>query len=320
MRLTLSQPSRGRRACIQVAEILERWWARYLIGPLLVSAPPIFLLNYARLPEIQGVAASLLPNWAGSLIPQNPSYLIFAAGVYTYACTVGYGFVQGCSRPREEISVRGLLTLLHTIEVVVGSKAARFESAVQDINSGRLDQNGIFLRITQPEQQIALLAQGILGFFDALEASDVGFKISVAEMKDGKPVAWFHHAPTSNPPRTQLSTLQRPESAICRAAKRKRLIVVEDFTVECQKAKKNRNYVDEEQDSPDPGSLISYPVILGKSGSVALVVTVVADKNGYFKKHKADLYRWILDRFVVRRQLECQLLELRGKTIAGGAS
>ena len=309
MRSTLSEASWRSKACKKLTPIFEKWWARYIFGPLLVSIPPALALGYLRLPKVRAYLDGILPVPLGSFLATHEVQLFFLAVFWSYALVALYGAVQGCAKASEEIDTVGLLALFETIEKVVGAKADRFEAATRTL-AANASAGDVFSVITQPDQQIALLGAGLHGFFESLE-KEVAFKVSIAAITDGKPTEWFYYAPPSDPPRTSIETLRRPESAICQAVRRKDLVIVEDFHEELRKGSEKARYVTENTNDCDEGSLLCYPLLRGKSGKIPLVVTVVADRKGYFSHKKRQLYIWILKRFAVRMQLELHLQSLK---------
>jgi hypothetical protein len=225
--------------------------------------------------------------------------------------------VQHFATPKDPIDVDRVLALFESIEHVVGSKVDRFEAAVRQFHNGAVDPGKVFLQITKPDQQIALLGEALFSFFSHVSQSDVDLKLSIVELKDGKPIDWFYHTPKANPPRSSMSVLQRRESAVCRAASQKRMIVVENLQQELRKSRSDRCYAADQNGDVANGSLVSYPLLLGKSGTVPIVITVVADQVGYFQSAKKSYYDWIFKHFTVRMQMEWRLLELRRKAETG---
>jgi hypothetical protein len=156
------------------------------------------------------------------------------------------------------------------------------------------------------------LAEGLHGFFDAIDKTDVSFKVTIASISDGVPIEWFYYTPQSEPPRTPMDVLQNPNSSICRAISTRRMVIIEDFKAEAEKGK-DGYYAVESDAEIDNGSLICYPIFDPRRGTVPYVLTVVADKKKHFLKQKKPIYQWVVERFVVRIKLEHHLEELKQK-------
>ncbi|MET0028513.1 MAG: hypothetical protein ABW101_12850 [Candidatus Thiodiazotropha sp.] len=310
MRSSLSHESRSQKFFKSLARFLEKWWARYILGPLIVSAPPSLLLAFYKFESIHAKLPEAIVKF---FIENQFSSLVFAA-LYIYILTVIYGVIQGFSQGNDEIDTKGLLSLFDTLEKVVGSKAKRFDNVLWGLENGVSDSDpsAIFLEITQPSQQIALLAEGLHGFFDSIDTSGVSFKVTIALIEGGLPVEWYYYAPASEPPRTQMEVLQQPHSSICKAIKSRRMVVIEDFKAEAEKGGEGAYAVGDSAEI-DNGSLICYPLLDPRRGVVPYVLTVVADKKKYFQKKKRPIYQWVVERFVVRMKLEHHLEALKNK-------
>lgn len=310
MRSSITHEGFLQKICIKLAKIFEQWWAKYIIGPLIVSAPPGLVFGFYQYESIH----EKLPEWLVSYFTTNQFTIIILTPLYVYLLTVIYGAIQGCSQSNDEIDTKGLLSLFDTLEKVVGSKAKRFDNVLWGLETGEshADPATIFLEITQPSQQIALLAEGLHGFFDAIDTSGVSFKVTIASIEGNLPVEWFYYAPECEPPRTPFEVLQQPNSAICRSIKTRRMVVIEDFKSEAEKGDEGF-YAVGDGDEIDHGSLICYPLFDPRRGVVPYVLTVVANKKKYFLKRKRPIYQWVVERFVVRMKLEHHLEALKNK-------
>lgn len=311
MRSSLGHDSLRVVICSGLANAIEKWWIRYIIGPLVVTAPPSLVFGFY---EYENVHKSL-PHIFVSYLESHQLLIMGIAILYLYLFTIGYGVIQGCSKTKEDIDTKGLLSLFEVLEKVVGAKADRFDSVLNKIESGNLqsDPKEIFLEITQPTQQIALLAEGLHGFFDSIDKSGISFKVTIASIENEKPIGWLYYAPQSEPPRTPMKVLQRPSSSICKAIKTRNIVVVEDFKAEVAKGN-DSCYVVSEEIEIDEGSLVCYPIFDPRRDDVPYVLTVVADKRKYFLNRKKPIYKWAIQRFAVRMKLEHHLEVLKHKT------
>jgi hypothetical protein len=310
MRSTISHRNRRVAICGYIADRLDKWWAKYVVGPLVITAVPSAVFGFYRYSEIH----QKLPDFLVKFLLDNQLFLLIFTAIYIYLLTVIYGMIRGCAKHHEEIGTAGLLSLFTTLERVVGAKASRFDRAVKQLEEDKITANPkeLFLEITQPSQQIALLVEAFHGFFDVIDKSSVSFKVTMASIVDGVPVEWFYFAPQSQPPRTPIEVLQRPNSAISRAIAARRMVVVEDFKAEVAK-RDNGSYIVKDGVASEDGSLICYPVLDPKRERIPYVLTVVADRKKYFLGVKKPFYEWVFERFVVRIKLEHHLEEIKMK-------
>jgi len=303
---------------LRLASFAEGAWSRYVFGPLVATAPPTVLLTYY---DVGLGPVTVLPEGWTEFLTQHQFWLLIGSAAWVYFFYVASGFLQRISQASDGMKDTELSALFETIDRVVEAKATRFLECAKRIASGeKLAPGNVFTEITKPDQQILLLAVGLHSFFGAIDVSDVRFKVTVADMDDdGKPVGWFCYQPLSDPPRTQIEVLREGNSAICRAAATRRLVIVEDFEKESKKGKSGA-YVLANRETVEEGSLLCYPVYdpaMSKTKAVPYVITVVADRKRYFTRDKKALYEWMLKKFVVRLRLEHYLLVLKQHTGGG---
>jgi hypothetical protein len=124
------------------------------------------------------------------------------------------------------------------------------------------------------------------------------------------PVGWYAFAPENEPPKTDITVLQNQDSSVSICLKRKSIFVVEDIKMASEKQGR-REYVMSHQDPSDEiGSLVCYPVYHKQTKCYPFVLAVSANKP-YFMNQRKELYKWILDPYVLRLQLEYSLLVLK---------
>lgn len=311
MRRSLRDETRASLALSRFSGFLERWWVKFLIIPLLATAPPgilLLLLDLGVKPTGLGETQSLI-----DYLFEHPLRTVVSVSLYLIAWNALVAFAQNYGRGKEEIDVGGLLTLFEVLERVVGAKAERFGQHVKTADSLEqpVDGRRTFEAITQPEQQIALIASGLHGFFDAIDRQGVNFRVTVAEIIGGRPVGWFYYYPPSEPPRTPIAGLAERDSAISHCLKKKGVVVVESLADEAAKPAAERQYHPRDAEKDEDGSLVCYPILHPFSGTTPYVITIVADKKRYFLGRKRELYKWIFKHFAVRIGLEHSLLILK---------
>lgn len=319
MRTTIGPETKVSRTCRSLAGFFKKWWVRYVLGPVVVSAPPGLVFAYLRFPQVKEAFSSILSQPAIDVVSSYEIGIFVGAVLYVYALTVIYGAVQGCAAKSDEIDYTGLLSLFETLERVVGAKAERFEAALRKVEKEGQNPAGenVFLRITQPDQQIALLTEGLKAFFDAVDREGVSFRVTVAAIEGGIPVEWFYFSPSTDPPRTPIEVLHSPNSAIIKCCKIKDLVIVEDLRKEVQKGE-GASYACSDPKNVEEGSLVCYPVLAGKLDEIPYVITIVADKRRYFRDRKSGLYKWMFKRFALRVRLEHYLLALKERVTKHG--
>jgi hypothetical protein len=200
-------PRRGRFSgiCDWFSGVSESWWVRWVLGPALITGPPVAVLAYFDL----DLGSTGLPKWLISTLSEHKLPAVIVAAVWIYAFTAVQAALQACAKANEGIDNKALLGLFETIERVVGSKARRFEGVLRTLRESPKAAAAVFSEITQPEQQIAVLAHGLHAFFGSIGPSVDCFKVTIAKIDEfGKPCAWMYYVPDSDPPRTPLETLR----------------------------------------------------------------------------------------------------------------
>jgi hypothetical protein len=99
MRASISRDSLRVKICLKLARIIDKWWARFVIGPLLVTAPPSLVFGFY---QYTGLHSSLPQAIVKYMLSNQPVAMILAV-VYLYLLTVFYGVIQGCSKDKQEI-------------------------------------------------------------------------------------------------------------------------------------------------------------------------------------------------------------------------
>lgn len=168
----------------------------------------------------------------------------------------------------------------------------------------------MFNDITQPEQQIALQAQGIHSFFSHLYP-DVGIRVGIATIENGVPQDWLYWVPENKPPRSQIESLRAENSTLTTCIRNREMVIVENTQAEARK-QNGACFIHTREGARDAEcSLICEPVIDGYVDNIPYVVNIAADKKSVFLEKNRDLYQWMLGHFVLRMGLEHSLLTVK---------
>ena len=292
---------------------------------MLQTLPPALILFSIDHPESipgsqatssnQKIVEAAIPNFWDGLqdnIANHPFLFFGMATAYLVILNGVLLFIRDMSDGGEEIDSEGLLTLFETLEKVVGAKATRFGGFIKKLHQGKESAVDVFNSITKPDQQIIMLVAGLHSFFDAIDSVGVNIRVCLISAKDGIPNDFYYYYPESEPPKASIEELQLPESTAATAIRKKRMVIVPDVQEEV--GKENGQYVGDDS-GQEERSLICYPVIHHYTSTVPYVIAVVADKSGYFKTTKKQIYNWIFRHFAVRIALEHSLLLLKAESV-----
>ncbi|MDT8387223.1 MAG: hypothetical protein RQ736_06890 [Thiogranum sp.] len=302
----------------RLAQLIEKWWAKHFVIPSLTVVPAAAITYHIKdavAISKQGHEESLLVT-IHAYSADYPLLIIVSIALYLIIWNAIIAFIASYNKTEDGVDVEGLLTLFAVFEKIVGAKAKRFGACTRSIaKTDPSNASETFKTITQPDQQIALLANGLHAFFDSIDNEGVSFKVTIAVVEDNMPVDWFYFYPDSEPPRTAIESIQDPGSSISYCLERKRLVVIEDCEKEAAKGE-DRHYVPRLADEDEECSLICYPIIHHYTHTIPYVVTVVADKREYFKSSKRQFYTWIFNHFALRIGLEHSLLLIKAQECA----
>lgn len=292
---------KGRARTIEIFyRALSKWWIKFGLWPLLVAGPPGLLAYWMQ----NGTASVLpVPSFVQPFLG-NP-YAGFFGPAWIWLFTLAYAFIETKSK-EGAIDVGHLLSLFKTLEKIVEAKAKRFGEYAKRMQAGLVEpDSAVFSAITQPEQQIAKISEGLHAFFEAIDKRGASFRVGIVVIRDNVPVEWLYFSPESQPPRTPMSTLQSPESTICRCVESRHIVIVEDVKAEIRKSS-GRRYVPG-SDVSSEGSQLCYPVVHHYTDSIPYVIAIAVDRRGYFRQKQRPLYEWIIEHFAVRLGLEQSL-------------
>lgn len=287
---------------------------KFGVRPLVVTLPFSALALYYRFSDLQLSVNGEISSWLVDVLSQHMIIFLFAAATWAYFISLISAWFAHCAERGSAIDLPGLMGLYETFEQIVSAKEGRFRNALMELEKGRLksDPSAIFLEITRPDQQIALLVMGLRGFFDSLAGNKVNFKVTLATIDGDVPVEWYFFDPGTDPPRTPIEVLRAPNSGIRRAVRTKGVVVIEDLVCEAGKGVDGL-YVPDPERKVEDGSMLCYPICDPVRSKVPFVLSVVADRKKYFESAKAPLYEWTLSRFALRIRLEYHLHHLKEK-------
>lgn len=283
--------------------------ARFFIKPILVAFPMPFVAVFFQIPKFSSELSEYFPNFC-EILHNHALASLLLTGLWSFVFTAVFGIFEECQQP--ELKQGELLSLIESLERVVGAKMSRFTKFLSEVKSGRQNLNNIFLNITKPEDQIAFLSEGLYAFFKTVDKEGTNFKVGVAPIKNNLPNdAWFCFSPSTYTPSTPLSALKNKESAIMNAIKRKGILIISDTKKESNKNSGRLFIATREATKKEEGSLIAYPILSPCDNKVIYVITIYADRKNYFKLEKKKLYEWYLKQFALRINLEQSLLYLK---------
>ena len=298
------------RFCRWLDGFYKRGWVQYLLAPALVAVPPWLVTKALDSKPLKEWLQAFSPVMADVLTRYDVLFFGFAS-IYAWA-VLAFGKSVSKRVESRSLDIAGLLTLLASIDQVVGSKLDRFRKHVNNVAS--LKAETAFDAITQPRLQISELTRGIADFFNASRPGKGNrlIRVVLVEMSDRRIKGIAVYFPMDEPVKATIDDLSKPNSTIMTAFKSRRIVVIESIKKELKK-RSGASYVDAGNEQDNNGSLICFPVVIPQSKNVPYVVSVHCDEDGYFKKAMSELYEHSLARFALRLNLEHGLLELKEK-------
>lgn len=300
------------RWCKVLADVYSVWYVRIIFVPLLLVLPPAAITALYSNEELKGFLKVNVPGVYNYIAPIGHDHvLLFNVIVVVYpAIFLALGAWIAQKAESSSLSVTGLLSLLTSLDHVVGVKNGRFEKHLSDPH---LTKENAFEEITNPMLQISEIVRAICDFFNSTRnaKSKPLIRVTLAVMKNRKidelPI-WF---PTDKPIRSSKASLNSPKSAIITAAKTKHMVLIPDISKELAQPEFKRKFADTGNDVDNTGSIICYPV--RTSSGVPYVVSIHCEEPGYFKAEFKELYERSLERFALRMSVEHSLLMMKEK-------
>jgi hypothetical protein len=282
---------------------------QFFLAPVLLTLPPVLLTKFTDSEKFHDLVSVHMPSVAQTL---DEYYLltVLLAAVYTF-------FVLAFAKSVvQRVNVGGLgtsdlLTLIATLDAIVGLKDRRFGYHVKNID--KLAKETLFCDITQPKAQITDIIQGVWHLFDAAKSKETHNLIRVvfAQIVDGKIVDTSLYFPLDETVKASLEDLNNSNSSFLTAFRTKKIVIISDIEAELKKAETKRRYVATGNVKDDSGSVICYPIMHNPTRQIPFVISIHCDERNYFKPEFAEIYKLSLERFELRLSLEYSLMLIK---------
>lgn len=298
---------------VRLKELISHPIYQFGFSPLIFFAGPTFVVTYYSVDSFKTGSKDLLSANIVTFLDVHVVLVLCVTLLISYFVSNFESILNRLSDNGDKVNYEGLLHLKEALEKIVQFKSDRFELESKNLLLTQPSSADIFKAITKPDQQIAHIAHALHGFLESI-TDNVKFKVRIIQAdENGKPSDWYTYAPSNLKPSTSIAILQHSDSSASTCLRMKKMLVIEDIQKAANKSG-GRQYVMAHSDPEDEvGSLICYPICLKQLEYHPLVLAISTDKP-YFKKNKKDLYRWILDQFVLRIQLEYSLVLLKEKS------
>lgn len=309
-------PKGSSRKCDRASKWLvdiysSHWIIRYVVSPVFLAIPPTVIMAFYSNTILKTWVATE-HTWLNLMLTNYVWLFILIAAIYP---TIILNLAKAVSKQANSngLSVDGLLTLLASLDAIVGCKDARF--AKQASAADQIPKEEAFCKITSPEIQISEIVREVCNLFNATRTDKKKslIRVTLAVITDGKITDIPIYYPADEPVRSAIESLNKPSSAIQTAIKTKKLVVIDDIGKELQRPKSKRRFVDTGNEVDNLGSIICYPVLYNKTGKIPYVISVHCNDAGYFKSDFRELYEHSLQRFALRLSLEYSLLQIKEK-------
>lgn len=293
----------------KIAEFTYDWKSRYILKPIFNAILPIAIVFYDADPihsKLQQISPELV-----TYLDKNVLTLLIWLACVIFLFTLFIAFIKKSVEENNSIEDIALYSLLKVLTNVIGAKSERFSKQISILKTNTSSKPcDVFNKITQPLDQIKLIAQAAQSFFEIIDKESVTIKLGLAEVTDGViQDNWLYFAPHNYTPRTQPFELKDVSSALAGCLKKKSIIIVED--TEKESAKKSSKYFQKmSDDTRDEGSIICCP-ILNDHGKVIYILSISADKKNYFQLKKKTIYQKYIEHFSLRMRLEHNLISLK---------
>jgi hypothetical protein len=289
-------------------------WVRWLFAPLVTGVLPVVTTAYYS----NKVFGEAVRQWAPAFtqwLDTHAWLMLILAFVYPTLLIAFARFVMK-RVDSNGINQDVLLTLVASLDQIVGCKARRFGDHVVALNRGATPGNAeqTFDSITQPQTQIAEITRGVCTLFNALLGESrpkTLIRVVLAEIGGDKVVSTPVFFPEDEPVRADMKVLNHRDSTIMTALRTKKIVIVESTLKETKKNSGRRYVASEDDDSDSDGSIICYPIRHGPTNSIPFVLSIHSDESGVLNKEHAGLYKHLLERFENRINLEYSLLKIK---------
>lgn len=278
-----------------------------LVLPFLAAIPPIILAVSGK--------KQPWPRWFfdefNPWLARHPAWEAVFFG-WTGVLILGAYFlaeIKDWLHAQDDLGEKELAVLLHAFDTPVGKKLKRFGKVAQRIKSQKEkpEAGAVFHEITQPDEQIALLVEGVYLFFSNDDEHPERLAVNLAKMEKGMIEAFETFLPHGRAPSTNPTDLRQKEATMNRAASTREIIIIPDIAKEMKKTGKARQYIAGTGASRMEGSLISFPVVDSELNSVPFVINIKSSTKNHFALAKKERYRFALQRFSERIAMENRL-------------
>lgn len=291
---------------VKIKSVLSIWWLRYIVIPTVLISPASIVTLYYTRPNIKSMFDVYFSADMASFFERNNLLFFFGAMILLYIFNTIYSLLETLTSKKDVLTIPHTLILLESFQEIVASKTHRFSTELQEFRKkNQTNKEQIFNTITKPDQQIIIIVHTLYYFLDSV-TKDIEFRVRLAEIGNGKATKWFTYAPEYPSPQTGIEALQHPDSTISVCLKSGRMEIIESIVEETKKPKRRCVEIDGRQ-----GSILCYPVFQQANGSHPYVISIYANRDGYFREKKRDLYNLILNQFALRIQLEHNLILLK---------
>lgn len=294
----------------------KSWFFRWVLTPLITGVIPAIILAYYSKASIAEDIRASFPSGA-KILDNNSSWMLIGAFVYP---TLLIAFARAIVRNTGSngTNQKTLLTLISTLDAIVGCKAKRFGEMLTSLSrsGSSITAENLFVEITKPNVQIAELVRGVCMLFTSLytnERSDTLIKVVLIETRNNRIIDLPIYFPEDEPPRTSVQVLNSPTSTAMIALRTKRMVIVPSTKKELSKAKGARFVRGEESGGEYDCSLICYPIRHEPTKSIPFIVSIHSDEPGILNNKNKEQYEHILGRFESRICLEYSLMRIKDK-------
>lgn len=299
--------------CRRIVKFCESFIVKNIVYPIVIVLPPILVTSVAQTDELKKELLKYLS--ADSLTTVSNLVLIILATIYMVLVKAIYLGIKSYGKPSKELEKRDLIAILRGIDIVLDEKAKRMDKNAALTLASPRDCTQIFKAVTLPEQQISLLVVAIHSFFEYLSEQKVNFRVGLLRVESDKVVEWEAFHPRSSPPRTLPAKLNIPTSTVSKCIKSKSMIIINDVRKELLKEKSKRAYFEGNFQSSEQGSQLCYPIVHNSDGKIHYVLTIAGNKADSLNQSHTDLYKWVLNHYIVRISLERSLLIMKANSI-----
>ena len=300
--------SRLNKICREILPFLDHWFTRFVVTPLLFVLPSTIVVSALANSNLLKQFEKAIGQGILGQLYSNHLMFVIAVVALTQIMRSIYSIVSHFAHEDTGLSKDNIVSVLTTIETVVQSKCNRFLRKTKIALKDKWSPSEIFTNITKPEQQIALIVQAVHGIFETLYGNKVEFRVGLMSVKNEQLTDWFVFAPENKPPKTDVTSLSTPSSAIMRALKSKSMIIVEDIQEELKKKNKDdRRFVKGSTQKNDQASILTAPIYCPNTRQPIYVISIIADRKDILQEKSRESYKWLLDLYFQRIIMEHHL-------------